>query len=89
MTSQHLDPSTPGEWHVLAWAGMVLFLVLGSIGFYYAYHAPPEKAALAQKLQGYSCACYALAAGVYAINRGISWFVQPSAELDRCLSRLG
>ena len=58
------EPTTPEQWQVIAWAAILLFLVVGGVGLYFAWHAPPEKAELAQQLRHYSLAFWSLAAAV-------------------------
>jgi hypothetical protein len=69
------EPTTPAQWRVIAWAGIVLLLVVGSVGFYFSFQAPPDKAQLAQQLRYYSLAFYGLAAAVYAVKRVVGFFV--------------
>ena len=69
------EPTTRAQWRVIAWAGIVLLLVVGSVGFYFSFQAPPDKAQLAQQLRYYSLAFYGLAAAVYAVKRVLGLFV--------------
>ena len=68
-------PTTPAQWQVIAWAGIVLFVVVGSVGLYFSFHAPPEKVQLAQQLRSYSLTSYGLAVAVYAIKRIVAFFM--------------
>lgn len=70
------EPTTPAQWQVIAWAIIVVFVVIGSIGFYFSFQAAPEKAQLAQQVRYYSLAFYGLAAGVYAAKRIIGFFLR-------------
>ena len=69
------EPTTPAQWQVIACTAIVLFLVVGSVGFYFSFQAPPDKAQLAQQLRYYSLAFYGLAAAVYAVKRVVAFFV--------------
>ena len=68
------EPTTPGQWQVIAWASIILFVIVGSVGFYYSYQAPPDKIDLARQLRTCSLAFYGLAAAVYAIKRLVAAF---------------
>jgi len=69
------EPTTPGQWQVIAGACIVLFLVAGSVGLYLSFQAPPEKVEVARQLRNYSLAFYGLALGVYVIKRLIRLFL--------------
>lgn len=69
------EPTTPAQWQVIAWAAIVLFLVVGSVGFYFSFQTPPDKAQLAQQLRYSSLAFYGLAAAVYGVKRVVAFFV--------------
>ncbi len=69
------EPTTPAQWKVIAWACIVLFLSLGSVGFYFLFQAPPDKPQLAQQLRYYSLAFCCLAAVVYAVKRVLGLLV--------------
>lgn len=56
-------------------ASIILFLVVGSVGFYFSFQAPPDKVQLAQQLRYNGLAFYGLTAGVYAIKRMIGFFI--------------
>jgi len=68
------EPTTPEQWQVIAWAAIVLLLVVGSVGLYVSFQAPPDKAQLAQQLRHYSLTFYGLAAAVYVVKRAVSFF---------------
>jgi len=69
------EPTTPAQWQVIAWAAIVLFLVVGSVGLYFSFQAPPDKAQLAQQLRYSSLAFFGLAAAVYAVKRVIAFLL--------------
>lgn len=69
------EPTTPEQWQVIAWAAILLCLVLGGVGLYFAWQAPSEKAELARQLRDYSLAFWGLAAAVYALKRGVEYFL--------------
>ena len=69
------EPTTPQQLRVIAWATIVLFAVVGTVGFCYSFQAPPEKVDAAQQLRIYCLACYGLAAGVYAAKRLVGYFI--------------
>jgi len=47
----------------------------GTVGLYFSFQAPPDKAQLAQQLRYSSLAFYGLAAVVYAVKRVVAFFV--------------
>ena len=69
------EPTTPEQWQVIAWAAILLFLVAGGVGQYFAWHASPETAERARQLRHYSLAFWGLAAAVYAVKRGVEYFL--------------
>lgn len=66
---------TPEEWQIVAWMVIVPLVVMGVVGLWYASGAGSEKAEIAQQLRTISLACWGLAAGVWAMKRGLEWFV--------------
>ena len=69
------ESPTPEQWQVAAWLAIVLCVLLGSIGFYYSFQAPPEKLDLAREIRTYCWAFYILAGSIYALKRGVErWF---------------
>ena len=69
------EPTTPGQWQVIAWASIILFVIIGSVGLFYSYQVPPDKIDLARQLRTYSLIFYGMAAAMYAIKRLIAFFV--------------
>jgi hypothetical protein len=37
------EPTTPEQWHVIAWFGIVVLIALGAVGVYFSMGAPPDK----------------------------------------------
>ena len=69
-------PTTPEQWAVIAWLGIVLCAVIGLAGLYVSLNQPPAKADLALRLRYYSLAFLGLAAGIYAAKRLVAAFVR-------------
>ena len=72
MRRWNLKPTTPEQGEVIVWMFIIAFLVAGSVGFYFAFQAPPAKAQVAAQLQLYCWAFYGLAAVVYISKRVIA-----------------
>jgi hypothetical protein len=68
-----MRPTSSSELHVIVWALILVALVLGSIGMWYSFGAPEEKAALAWRLRWYSLACWGFGAAIYGGYRALDY----------------
>lgn len=69
------EPTTPEQWQVIAWASILLLIVLGGVGVYFSLQAPPDKIELARQLRYYSLGSWGLATGIYAVKRLLGFFL--------------
>ena len=69
------EQTTPEQWQVIAWASILLFIVVGGVGFYFSLQAPPDKIELARQLRCCSLGFWGLAAGIYTVKRLIGFFL--------------
>jgi hypothetical protein len=69
------EPTTSEQWQVIAWAAIVVCLVLGGIGMGCSFWAPANKAELAAAVRWYSLMSWLLAAAIYGLKRVIEHFV--------------
>jgi hypothetical protein len=63
------EPTTPQQWHVIAWLAILLLAGFGAVAFYYAGTLPPDKAKAAAALREMSYWAWAIAALVYVAKR--------------------
>jgi hypothetical protein len=66
--------TTPEQWEVVAWAAIILFVILGAVGLYFSSQAPAGK-------PGVSLLCFlgfsswGVAAALYVVKRVIGQFL--------------
>lgn len=62
-------PPTPAQWHVLAWAVIVDFVLLGAVAMICASRIEAEHAAVAGEIQSVGLAIWGLAGFAYVLKR--------------------
>jgi hypothetical protein len=66
---------TPEEWQIVAWMFIVVLAGLGSVGLWYAFQAPQDKADIARQVMWIGIASWLLAMFTWGFKRGVEHFV--------------
>ena len=66
---------TRQEWLVVAWAAIVIFIVLGVLALYLSFGAPPEKAQIAARARTYGAVSLGLASAIFLVKELIQRFI--------------
>jgi hypothetical protein len=66
--------TTPEQWEVIAWAIIILFVVLGAVGLYFSYQAPADKPGVSQ-FRFLSFCSLGVAAAIYVVKRVIGQYL--------------
>jgi len=70
-----IETPTPEQWQVAAWMAIVALAVLGTVGLWFGFQAPPAKADIGSQLKVIGVICWLLAFGLWGFKRGIEWFL--------------
>lgn len=68
-------PTTPEEWHVIAWTAVVVLAACGAVGFYCGATAPQEHAAVGEQIKSVGLLCWVLAGVTYGLKRLVQWLM--------------
>jgi hypothetical protein len=68
-------PTSREEWHVVAWAFIVVFMMIGTVACWYAWHSPAENPDVAAKLWQIGLGSWTLAALTWGLKRAIAWYL--------------
>jgi hypothetical protein len=76
MTMQLSERPTPQQWQVAAWMFIVALATLGSIGLWFGFRAPVDKADIARQLIWIGVSAWVAAVMVWGFKRGIEFFLE-------------